>query len=582
MTKKLDEYTKEELIEAIKSLKKRKKFGLVWEDKSEKVVDQCQEMLPVLEEVPEKAIAKDINGPTNLIIEGDNYHSLSVLNYTHAGKIDVIYIDPPYNTGKDDFKYNDKWINDEDTFKHSKWLSFMGKRLKLARRLLTEDGIIFLSIDDNEMAQLKMLCDEIFGEENRLSTHHIQVRYGNKSLNEKKDFQELIEYTLIYANNAKCFMANKPSEDYSLAAFNLDIQELKVPDKTIEVNNRRVDIFLAGSYSIKKQKEGNVDLFKETWISGSIYSGTGHGKMYQKVVENRVEEDGLSTIYKIYGLGEDGLGFRYMINPQKASSSRGKMFAKIPVEKRDALEVGSLGRDKPIINFYDYSPDFGNIRQEGGVGFNSGKKPIKMLKHLINYHKNKNATVLDFFAGSGSTGHAVLSLNNDDGGCRRFIIATNNEGKIAEEITYPRIKNVINGYSNSAPVPANVRYFRTDFVNKEKTDDQTRLSLVERCTDMIRIREDTYEPIIAEEDLKLFSGIDHNAAILFNPHNIEECIRKIEKIDIEKPLSIYIFSYSNYAYEEDVPETKLQYTIRPIPESILEVYKRIFKERIDV
>ena len=275
----------------------------------------------------------------------------------------------------------------------------MSKRLRLAKLLLKEDGVLFISIDDNEIAQLRMLCDEIFGEENRLSTHHVQVRYGTKNLNEKKDFQELLEYVLVYAKDKYFFEANKPTEEYDLEKFNLEIKELKKPDRSLVISGKKVDIFFAKSYSIAKKETGNIELFKETWLSGSIYSGTGHGKTYQKIVENRVKADGLSTLYKIYGLGEDGLGFRYMINPQKASSSRGKMFTKVPTEKREALEHGNSDVYRPINNFYDFSPDFGNIRHEGGIGFNSGKKPVKMLRQLLNYHKSKNAIVLDFFAG---------------------------------------------------------------------------------------------------------------------------------------------------------------------------------------
>lgn len=378
-------WDKDDLIKEIEQLRKRKKYGLVWEDKPENVVEQCKTELPVLEEVKSKEIITDSDKPMNLLIEGDNYHALSVLNYTHKGKIDVIYIDPPYNTGKKDFKYNDHWVNEDDLYRHSKWLSFMSKRLRLAKQLLKRDGIIFISIDDNEMAQLKMLCDDIFGEKNRLSTHHIQVRYANKNLNEKKDFQEIFEYVLIYSKNAHLFKASRPSEQYNLNKFNLEIRELKKPDKVLEIAGKKVEIFLKGSYSIKKKEQGSIDLFKETWLSGSIYSGTGHGKTYQKIVEGRVKTDGLATLYKIYGLGEDGLGFRYMINPQRASSTRGKMFTKVPIEKKQAIEKGESDIFRPIINFYDFSPDFGNIRHEGGVPFNSGKKPIKMIKQFINY-----------------------------------------------------------------------------------------------------------------------------------------------------------------------------------------------------
>ena len=162
--------TKEKLLAEIerlkKELKKKKKYGLIWEDKPEDVVEMCKEKLPVLKEVKSKEIITDKNKPMNLLIEGDNYHALSVLNYTHKGKIDVIYIDPPYNTGNKDFIYNDHYVDREDSYRHSKWLSFMEKRLKLAKMLLSKEGVIFISIDDNEQAQLRLLCDSIFGEKN--------------------------------------------------------------------------------------------------------------------------------------------------------------------------------------------------------------------------------------------------------------------------------------------------------------------------------------------------------------------------------------------------------------------------------
>ena len=160
--------TKDQLLEVIEKLEGKKKYGLVWDEERvpEKVVTDCQDKLPVLTEVKGKQITTDENEPTHILIEGDNYHALSVLNYTHKGKIDLIYIDPPYNTGNKDFIYNDKYVEKEDTWRHSKWLAFMNKRLELAKELLTDKGVIFISIDDNEQSQLKMLCDSIFGEQN--------------------------------------------------------------------------------------------------------------------------------------------------------------------------------------------------------------------------------------------------------------------------------------------------------------------------------------------------------------------------------------------------------------------------------
>ena len=125
----------------------------MWEDKVEEVEEQLQEQLPILSEVTDKRIlSTEEDAPNHILIEGDNLHALTCLSYTHEGKIDVIYIDPPYNTGNKDFVYNDSYVDSEDDFRHSKWLSFMNKRLRIARRLLSDKGVIFISIDDNEQA----------------------------------------------------------------------------------------------------------------------------------------------------------------------------------------------------------------------------------------------------------------------------------------------------------------------------------------------------------------------------------------------------------------------------------------------
>lgn len=572
-----------EIVDLKAQVRKLKKnnLGLVFEDKPEDVVTQCQQNVPVLKEDKAKRIVSK-DGQNNLLIEGDNYHALSVLNYTHKEKIDVIYIDPPYNTGNKDFIYNDQYVDKEDGYRHSKWLSFMRNRLALARELLKPDGVIFISIDDNEQAHLRILCDKIFGEENCLSIHHIQVRYGEKSLNEKKDFQELLEYVLIYAKDSKQFVANRPKEEYSLDSFNLEIKELSKPDEITEANGRKVEVFKKGSYLIEKQNHGNIDLFKETWLSGSIYSGTGHGKTYQKIVEPRVERDGLSTLYKIYGLGEDGLGFRYMIGPQREGSNRGKMFTKIPLVKREQLGSGELQRERTIINFYDFSADFGNIRHEGGVGFNSGKKPVKMISQFINYHTNKFALVLDFFAGSGTTGHAVLKLNDNDGGGRKFILCTNNEDnngsgkKIASDICYPRIKYVINGSDAAESISSNLFYYQTDLVKVEhlhKVPDEAKIRVTYQAGEMIAVRENTLNEVEKNDWWQIFEGQGRMTAIYFKEDKtkLTELIEKLEKRGM--PVALYIFSWGKNEYKGEYSSPNIR--VEDIPEPILAVYKEL-------
>lgn len=421
-------------------------YDFTWVGKKSAIVESNTPIRKTLRPCIEES--KDWGETGNLYIEGDNLEVLKLLQESYLNLIKMIYIDPPYNTGKD-FIYRDSYIIGKDEYNeqinlydeednrlfqntetngrfHSDWCSMIYPRLKLARNLLTDDGVIFISIDDNELDNMTKICNEIFGEDNHLETFHIQVRYGNKSLNEKDDFQKLIEYVLIYAKSRNSFIPKKEKEEYNLKKFNLDIKELKTPDKQEIINGRKVDIFLPGNYSITTVEDEATQrmlFFKETWITGSIYSGTGHGKVYQQVVEPRVVVDGLGVLYKIYGLGEDGLGYRYMTGPKQASANYGKMYSKIPLDKLEGLKAGTYMRSKPILNFYDYSPDFGNIRHEGGIAFNSGKKPVKMLKSLLNFANLKNDdVVLDFFSGSSSTAHAVMQLNAEEQAKIKFIM----------------------------------------------------------------------------------------------------------------------------------------------------------------
>ena len=435
---------------------KGKKYGLVFEEHREGIDEVLENNLPVLTEDTDLFI--DNGGQMNFLIEGDNLASLKLLEKTHKGRIDLIYIDPPYNTGKEDFIYNDKYVDNEDSFRHSKWSSFMEKRLILAQKLLANDGIIFISIDDNEYAPLKLICDDIFGEQNLLSVHHIQVRYGNKNLNEKKDFQEVCEYVLIYARNINLFHANKPYEEYDLNKFCYEIKELSTGKEEV-IGGKNVTIFPQGTYKIEKRKVGSLDLLKATWASGSVVKGNASGKYFETYLKPRRDIDGLGTLYKVNGIGEDGLGYRYFTGPLKATATQGLFYSGVPLSRLEEMRQGEAKKYRPIQNFYDFSPDFGNIRHEGGVGFNSGKKPTKMLKQFINYHTRKDILVLDFFAGSASTGHAVLDLNDEDDGNRQFIMCTSPEKNICREVAYTRLKYVISKNNN-----ASLKYFKVDYL----------------------------------------------------------------------------------------------------------------------
>lgn len=417
------------------------KYGLTWSGKQNaKKIAQQDIVGKTLKYIPEDS--KNPETTENLYIEGDNLEVLKLLRQNYYGAIKMIYIDPPYNTGND-FVYNDNFkkskdesdieegdvsdlgerytVNTKSSNKyHAKWLNMMYPRLKIAKDLLKEDGVIFISIDDNEAMNLKKICDEIFGSENLVEIFYNQVRYSNKSLTEKDNFQKLIEQTLIYKKNI--FIPNRPFEEYSLEKFCFNIEEIGNGENVI-LGGKNVRIFKPHEYKIHKV-EPSIDGLKETWASGTVLKGNASGKYFDKYLSSRVDIDGLGVLYKVDGIGEDGLGYRYFTGPKKLGATKGKFYSGVPLERVKEIKKGFSRKFKPINNYEDYSASFGNIRQEGGVDFRSGKKPIKMLKKYIGLATNNadSDIILDFFSGSSSTAHAVMELNLEDNTKRKFIM----------------------------------------------------------------------------------------------------------------------------------------------------------------
>jgi adenine-specific DNA-methyltransferase len=403
-------------------------------------------------------LSKNIDTTENLVLKGDNLDSLKILKSYYSGQIKCIYIDPPYNTDKDEFVYPDKFNKEEAEVlglvnlsesdfarmdfsfgtkkSHNGWLAFIYPRLLLARDLLSNDGAIFISIDDNEQANLKLLCDDVFGEENLIDIFYIQVRYADKSLNEKDDFQKLIEHVFVYAKSKKSFIPNKPFEEYDIEKFRTEIIE-KTNGEQVILGGKNVTIFKPGQYQIKEHSKGSTDLLKDTWASGSVLTGNTSGKFFDKHISSRKEVDGIGCLYKVEGIGEDGLGYRYFTGPKRASATKGQFYSGVPLDRVEELKKsGSSRKYNPIINYYDMSGDFGNIRHEGGVEFRAGKKPVKMIYKFLEIVGDKNCIVLDFFAGSGTTGHAVMQMNSDDKGKRKFILCQLDQPIKEEEDAY--------------------------------------------------------------------------------------------------------------------------------------------------
>ena len=544
--------SKEELLEEIKRLQERKKYGLVWEDKEEIVATKCHKELPVLKEIPTKLIEKDSKGKTNILIEGDNYHALSVLNYTHYRNIDVIYIDPPYNTGAKDWKYNNDYVDINDMYRHSKWLSFMEKRLKLAKTLLKSTGVLICTIDDNEHATLGVLLQEIFPSYEIACITIIHNPAGVQG----KNFSYTHEYAyFVYPN--KGVYIGKTTRETDLVSPLRDWGTISKRDQAktcfypIIVKNEKIVAF-----------------------------GEVCDKNFHPTKANLAMKDG--SIY-IYPIDKHGVERKWVFSRKSVVDIKNQLFCKkigseiVIMRRKNEASYRTVWDDKKY-----YANIYGSklLNRLIKVTFPFPKSLYAVadcIKAVI--HNKNDATILDFFAGSGTTGHAVMLLNKLDDGKRKFILCTNNENKIAEEVCYPRIKNSINGvsdYSDITGFKENIRYYQTTFISKSSVSDDVKYKLVERSREMICIREDTYEEIVNKKYIKIFKNSVHYTAILFHLDSFSDFKKELYKLD--KETHIYVFSLTTDTYDEDFRDLKQKYELCPIPESILQVYKRVFRE----
>jgi 16S rRNA G966 N2-methylase RsmD len=645
--------TEKELYAEIEALKKKleiannriktEKYGITWLDVPEAFEEESENQLPILTEVAEKAIKNKDGKPTHILIEGDNYHSLTCLNYTHKGKIDLIYIDPPYNTGSDGFRYKDKRVLDkypdgtevpkDHPLRHSYWLSFMSKRLELAHNLLKDDGVIFISINEEEYASLKLLCDRIFQESNYLTTFTVKVRHEDRILKGDKDFHETTEQLLLLRKTNKFKTIKRLQDNTSISKYVYQIEELIDNPEKITFGNKEVEIFKPNQYKVIKT-EPSADNVQKINIRGSIKEGNSSGRFHMKYLEER--NNMLGYLYKVPNMGDDPLPYRYFQTREKDTLQNGSYFQGVPVGKSDIKEV-------PYPNFLDFEEMFNNVGYEGGITFRNGKKPTDFIRFLINIgNLNKDAIILDFFAGSGSTGQAVMEQNNIDQGNRQVILCTNNEANIATEITHPRIKNVIAGYyqtknqkeilfelalkpnnikNNTAILKAidefdteaykkrydeikqevrkdkftisgiikkekqiqgfgnSLKYYKTDFVGSNNilsATDEDKSSLAHKAGYLLSIAENTLEEIDLSSCYQLFENDNKVTAIYFKEEmtEMETFLKKVENID--KPISLYLFSWGNRSEFEALFDHLEHITIKTIPLPILEIYKKIY------
>lgn len=537
--------TNEEKASLVELLRSQKKYGLVWEDKPEEIETRLVDELPVLTEVPERAIVSESpDAPNHILIEGDNLEALTALAYTHEGKIDVIYIDPPYNTGNKDFVYNDSFVDREDGYRHSKWLSFMNKRLQIAKSLLSSGGVIFISIDDNEQAQLKLLCDEIYGESNFVAC---PVRRRRKSqANLSKNISTIHEYVLIYRKNI--------NHELNKVEANIDISSYKNPD-----NDPR------GPYTTMPCTNKGGTKYSVITPMGNIIEDEWR---FKKETYDELYNDN-KIVFPRGGKGKP----RYKLF--LTEKQRGGV---IPNSWWDELESNQEGA---IV-----------LKQILGKDAFSNPKPVGLITFIEKLATSKCSTILDFFAGSGTTLHATMQLNAEDGGRRKCILVTNNENNICENVTYERNKRVIQGYTTPKGEEVerlhdnNLRYYRTTLLSRDKSVKNMR-QLVRLATDMLCIKNDVYTEAefcgkkINPNIARYFdNGQGNRMLVIYEERAIQLLVQLMAQTEDDGiKTMVYVFSPGADPYTDDFEDIAERVKLCALPSAIYEAYKRVLPKR---
>lgn len=579
-------------------LRESKTYGLVWEDKPEEVEERLRNELPVLIEDKERALTDaGPDAPNHILIEGDNLEALATLAYTHAGKIDVIYIDPPYNTGNEDFVYNDNYVNADDDYKHSMWLSFMKRRLRIAKKLLSEHGVIFISIDDNEAANLKVLCDdaELFGAKNFAG--QIIWHQGRKSM--AAQFAVNHEYCLVYCKNRAALLT------YDLQTENNNWREKKEGLQEIYAEFERLSAIHGDDYaSIEK---GMRQFFKDLPTDNPAKRSQHY---------TRVDEKGLYFADNIsQGTGKGG---RFdIIHPTTKKPCKipggGWRFAesKLPeLLENDLIHFGADETTVPCLKRYLRNTEYevmssvfyrdgrgATKRLEMLLGTKAFDHPkdeeviAKFIKAVTSYSDDRSYNILDFFAGSGTTLHSVMMLNATDGRKRTCILCTNNENGICENVNYERNKRVIQGYTkqNGEFVEGlhnnNLRYYRTSLVSRTSSLRNMQ-RLIDLSTDMLCIKENIYMESDTLNSVKTYPDIfrffddgKKQMLIIYREEYINEIVGILENMQVQKPIKTYVFSPSDDPATElfDSVEDKVELTA--LPAAIYNTYVRILPKR---
>ena len=584
MARDYEKYSKDELIKHIHELEKQlksNKYGLYW-DKSiepEHVITKCKNYIPILIKEDNLCITTDAHADTHILIEGENFHALTTLNMMcgKEGFVDVIYIDPPYNGGKGDFRYNDKIVNEDDGYRHSKWISSMHDRLQLARKLLKGTGLIFISINEHEFAQLKLLCDKVFGEKNFINCMPRRTKSSGKTT---KNISANHDYVLVYEKiKNKSLIVGLPHFDEKFKHLDEYVAErgkYKL-NQTLDYN----------SLEYSKSMDYPIELKGHT-----LYPGGSYEKHLERQNGNHKKKDWIWRWSK--DKYEFGLKNGFIVLKQGRDRLRiyTKTYLNANIEDDETgYKIVFEERTKPLSSIKFTEKEYSNDKAKkdleaifGNSNFNY-PKPVELLKTIIRICGNKDAVIMDFYAGSGTTAQAVLEINEEDNGHRKVILCTNNEDNICYDVTYPRLKTVITGHRQdgseySEGIPANLIFYKTDFIMNSRDTDQAKYSLVEKVDELLCIREETY---VAKERTEQFSHYesfsgDKHTFIYSDYYSAEpflDFIKLIDSVDGEK--IVYMFSTDN-VIDEKLFENINNITVKPIPSKIYDIYKEIVED----
>lgn len=497
-------------INEIESYIDEKRFGLIWEEHEEEVNAQMEKNIPVFVEDKDKKIINDNDDGMNFILEGDNLHSLGLLEKTHKGKIDIIYIDPPYNTNNS-LTYNDERVGEEDSFRHSMWLSFMSERLRKAKTLLSRQGLIFLSIDDNEGYNLKILCDEIFGEQNFMGSFSIIKAEGG---GQAKNIIKGHDLLLVYASNLKEASPLARSKDVRGQIFEKDGERYWIQEDAY----RKV-YGTYGNLHYEEILDYKDEKYKEN-IDAKIESG--------EIILLKKGPNNMNVIGKVRNLKED---FSKYHSVMKHLNSSGKS------------DLEAFGLDK----LFDYP------------------KPVDLVKELISgaaFLRPGKLTVLDFFAGSGTTGQAVLEFKEETGREIDFILCTNNEVSAKQKLSFVKSFGYLKDYTPTSQTTEKAIENKIDKVLE--SEDITLDKLISRNPEEY----ETYgicQSVTLPRIKKTIKGFEWNkkgTKILFKKkltekslYNIDEHLSKIEDIKKEHGYEKYkvkVDSSSNLILEASI------------------------------